>query len=182
MKNAHKSEALMIATGGIVTALGVAVCLVGDLMWFSKLLFPAICGLMLVVVRHYVSLSVAGLSFVTTSLLLLLFSPDKFTALAYSCLLGYYPMLFKVLSMVKPFVLRLVIKVAFFVSLMVGALFAAVKISGITDNELFKSYGWLLVVSALLFLTFYDAFIGVFYREMQNKWDGKLKKFFSSFR
>lgn len=182
MKNAHKSEVLMTATGGIVTALGAAVCLAGGLTGFTKLLFPAICGLMLVIVRHYVSPSVAGLSFAATALLLLLFSPDKFTALAYSCLLGYYPMLFKVLSRVKPFVLRLIIKAVFFVSVLAGALLAAVKISGVADNELFKSYGWLLAASALLFLAFYDAFIGAFYREMQNEWDGKLKKLFGSFR
>lgn len=182
MNNAHKSEVFMTATGGIVTALGVAVCLAGGFTGFTKLLFPAVCGLMLVIVRYYVSATVAGLSFVATSLLLLLFSPDKFTALAYSCLLGYYPMLFNVLSRVKPLALRLIIKAVFFVSVVAAALIAAIKISGVADNGLFKGYGWVLAASSVLFLAFYDVFIGAFYNEMQTKWDGKLKKLFNSFR
>ncbi len=182
MKNGPKADLLLTATGGMVTAVSFVICLAGGAVAFTKILFPAVCGILLAVVMRYVSLSVAILSYVATSVLLLLFSPDKLTALAYVCLLGYYPMVFRFLAEIRSVIMRALLKAGLLALVGFGLMLAGTELLGIAENEAFKKYGWLLGFCCCIFFVLYDRLIFVIFQNMEGIWDEKLKNFFRRFR
>lgn len=182
MKNKLRFDARLTATGGMLTALCFVFCLAGSFLPFTKILAPCACGILLAVIMQYVSASVAVLSYTAASVLMLLFLPDKLTAGAFACLLGYYPMAFRGFSALKNVWLRAVLKLLLFSSVSAGAFFIGTELMGLGVNERIQKYAWLLIILCCLFFVLYDRFLCAFYKSMEKEWDKGLRSFFRRFR
>lgn len=178
MENKRKKDVMLTAVGGVVTALTFVLCALGGVLTFAKIIAPAFCGLMLAVIGKYVSFSVAVMSYAASAVLLLLFSPDKATALMFISLFGYYPMAFGSFEKIRAVSLRIILKTLLFTAVGAVALYLGIRFMALGENELFRKYWWAIGILCGTLMLSYDRFIFHTFRIMENEWDVKLKKFF----
>ena len=107
-----KSKA--IALSGIFGALALLVMLCGNLLPFAEYLCPALAGMLILPVVCEAGKRTGWLFYAGISVLSLLILPDKEPAFLFAALLGYYPLLRFTLEKLRPFVLRLLVKLAVF--------------------------------------------------------------------
>ena len=77
---------------GIVTALCVALMLLGAVIPIAMFIAPAVAGFLVATVCVECGMQLALTAYAAVSLLALLFVPDKEVALIFVFLLGYYPL------------------------------------------------------------------------------------------
>ena len=77
---------------GIVTALCVALMLLGAVIPIAMFIAPAVAGFLVATVCVECGMQLALTAYAAVSLLALLFVPDKEVALVFVFLLGYYPL------------------------------------------------------------------------------------------
>ena len=95
---------------GIVTALCVALMLLGAVIPIAMFIAPAVAGFLVATVCVECGMQLALTAYAAVSLLALLFVPDKEVALIFVFLLGYYPLAKPKFERIRPAVLRIVCK------------------------------------------------------------------------
>ena len=95
---------------GIVTALSVALMLLGAVIPIAMFIAPAVAGFLVATVCVECGMQLALTPYAAVSLLALLFVPDKEVALIFVFLLGYYPLAKPKFERIRPAVLRIVCK------------------------------------------------------------------------
>ena len=91
---------------GIVTALCVALMLLGAVIPIAMFIAPAVAGFLVATVCVECGMQLALTAYAAVSLLALLFVPDKEVALIFVFLLGYYPLVKPRFERIRPPVLR----------------------------------------------------------------------------
>lgn len=165
-----------IAIGGITAALTVVICMAGALSVGGKLFATALCGMALLLIRRYVSGSLALCIYAASSLLLLLL-PDRMTAAAYILLFGYYPLLRDQLSK-RPLVIRLIVKAILLTAVGCAALFGGAALMGLWENPKFMELYPVLIGLYYAMAACYDLFLMLLTRRLESGWDEKLRKLF----
>lgn len=107
----EKSRAMAIC--GMMTALGVAVMLMGGVIPLATFCCPALAGLVLLPVMAEAGRKLAMGAYVAIAALALMLCPDKEAALLFA-FLGYYPVVKFRMDRIRPGVLRLAAKLAVF--------------------------------------------------------------------
>ena len=97
---------------GIVTALCVALMLLGAVIPIAMFIAPALAGFLIATVCVECGRTMALTAYAAVSLLALLFVPDKEVALIFVFLLGYYPLAKPRFDRIRPAVLRWAAKLA----------------------------------------------------------------------
>ena len=92
---ARRNQAAPIALGGVFAALAVVIMSMGDMIPMATFVCPAVCILLLEVVRKSCPVRVGWAWYGAVAILSLLLGPDK-EAAAVFVFLGYYPL-------IKPF-------------------------------------------------------------------------------
>ena len=92
---------------GIVTALCVALMLLGAVIPIAMFIAPAVAGFLVATVCVECGMQLALTAYAAVSLLALLFVPDKEVALIFVFLLGYYPLAKPKFERIRPAVLRM---------------------------------------------------------------------------
>ena len=95
---------------GIVTALCVALMLLGAVIPIAMFIAPAVAGFLVATVCVECGMQLALTAYAAVSLLALLFVPDKEIALIFTVLLGYYPLIKPKFDRIRPRALQLVCK------------------------------------------------------------------------
>ena len=171
-----RTKAKHIATGGIFAGLTVVLCLVGSLSVGSRMLIAAICGILLLLLRWYVSGKLALSVYLVSSVLLLLLS-DRLTAVAYIMLFGYYPILSDAIRKI-PFVIRFLLKLLLLAAVGLLCLFGGATMMGLWENPAFRE-AYPMMVGLYCIMTFsYDLFLTLLRLQVQNRWDTRLRKLF----
>ena len=171
-----KKQTKHIAVGGICGALTVVLCMIGGLSVAGRFFCAALCGILLLPVKRYLSGKLAVTVYAASSLLLFLL-PDRMTAAAYLLLFGYYPILRDALSPL-PALLRAVVKLALLTAVGCAAMFGAAAILGLWGNPKFTETWPVLVALYFTMVLFYDLFLTLLTRQIQTRWDDKLRKLF----
>ena len=91
---------------GIVTALCIALMLLGAVIPIAMFIAPAVAGFLVATVCVECGMQLALTAYAAVSLLALLFVPDKEVALIFVFLLGYYPLVKPRFERIRPPVLR----------------------------------------------------------------------------
>lgn len=167
-------KAKPIAIGGITAALTFVLCMLGTLSVVGKILAPAVSGLLLILVAKYVSLGTAGAVYVLSSLVLFML-PNRLSTYAYILLLGYYPIVSGILS-ARPLWLRLPVKIVILTAVGCVTLFAGAAVLGLWENQQFVRWFPLLILGYYVYAAVYDVFIILLRRQIETKWDTKLRK------
>ena len=95
---------------GIVTALCVALMLLGAVIPIAMFIAPAVASFLIATVCMECGITMAWTAYAAVSLLALLFVPDKEIALIFTVLLGYYPLVKPKFDRIHPRALQLVCK------------------------------------------------------------------------
>ena len=117
---------------GIVTALCVALMLLGAVIPIAMFIAPAVAGFLVATVCVECGMQLALTAYAAVSLLALLFVPDKEVALILVFLLGYYPLAKPKFESIRPAVLRIVCNGA--VLAMYGLVFLLVPAGSISQE------------------------------------------------
>ncbi len=115
-----------IALCAVFSALGVVLLYMGAIIEVLDLSSAAIASMLCVVVISEIGGAYPWLVYAVTSLLSLLLLPNKFGALIYACMAGYYPMLKAWIERLRSNGLRLLFKIGFF-NLSMTVIIAAAK-------------------------------------------------------
>ncbi len=103
-----------IALCAVFSALGVVLLYMGAIIEVLDLSAAAIASMLCVIVISEIGGAYPWLVYAVTSLLSLLLLPNKFGALIYACMAGYYPMLKAKIEQLRSNGLRLLFKIGFF--------------------------------------------------------------------
>ena len=107
----HKQQkSWIMAYCGIVSALCVALMLLGAVIPIAMFIAPAVAGFLIATVCVECGRQMALTAYTAVSLLSLLFVPDKEVALIFAALLGYYPLAKPRFDRIRPAPLRGVCK------------------------------------------------------------------------
>lgn len=179
----RKTKSQKIALCGVLSALSVAVLLLGNLLQIGTYAAPMFASFLLLPVLQEYGARYAVLQYLTVSVLGVLLVPDKELALFYALVMGYYPILKTRLDRLHPAALRWAAKLAVFnlATLALYALLLAVFSSPALMEELAGMGGALLAamlaVGNLAFLLCDRALVGLamVYRRLLRP---KLKRLF----
>ena len=171
-----EKKARHIAAGGITAALTVALCMVGALTVAGRFFSAALCGILLLLVKRYLSGKLAVTVYAASSLLLLLL-PDRLTAAAYILLFGYYPILRDALGKL-PAVLRITVKLAVVTAVGCISLYVGAAVMGLWGNARFMELYPVLILIYYGMMALFDLFLLLLTRQLQSRWDDKLRRLF----
>jgi len=171
-----RKKSKFIAIGGITAALTVVLCTVGALSVAGRFVSAAFCGILLLLVKRYLSGKLAVSVYAASSFLLLLL-PDRMTAAAYILLFGYYPILRDAMLRL-PLLLRTVLKLALLTAVGCAALFGAAALMGLWSNPKFMEYCPALIAVYYAMVILFDLFLMLLTHRLQTRWDAKLKNLF----
>lgn len=122
-----------ISLGGIVSALCIILMFCVGIFPFFVYCFPMICGLLISVVYFECGVKTSIVSFISVSLLSLIISPDKESALLFTVFFGYYPILKIYLDRQKSKFIRIIIKFIIFNAAVIAAYYILISIFGVVD-------------------------------------------------
>lgn len=129
--NKGKNSTYLVALGGMLAALSVALMFFSALIPVGRMIFPAAAGILLVCAVYELGEGFAFLIFAVVGLLSLLL-PDKAEAVYYILFLGHYPIVKSFLERVQNRLLNWILKLAVFNLCAVAALAVIIYLLGLT--------------------------------------------------
>ncbi len=132
-----------IALCAVFSALGVVLLYMGAIIEVLDLSAAAIASMLCVIVISEIGGAYPWLLYAVTSILSLLLLPNKFGALIYTFMAGYYPMLKAKIEQLPSKGLRLVLKIAFFnlsMTVIIAAAKFAFALPGLTKGYIIALY------------------------------------------
>lgn len=153
----HKSST-QIALGGLSAALCLVVMLATALLPFATYALPALAGILLIPVAVELGIKTAWITYSAVSLLSLLIIPDRETALMFIAFFGYYPFLKLKLDRIKPFIIRVFLKLSIFNLTIITAYYIVINIFGISylADELSNGFGIILLAAGNVCFPIYE--------------------------
>ena len=131
-----------IALGAVVGAFSVMCMFFTGIFPFATYAFPATAGCFLVAVILESGKKWAFLTFLTAALISWIITPDKEAVLAYSLLLGYYPIVKLCYEQMKSRIIEWVLKILHFNLILAAALGAGIYLLKLDASfEILKSLG-----------------------------------------
>ena len=129
------SQSAKTAIGSMVTALSVVIMIPTALDIFCYAL-PAIAGMLIMFCIIETVKKWAFGVYVASSIISLMFVPNKEAAVLYACFFGYYPIVKAILESKVPTVVEYILKFAVFNISVVGAYFIIINVLGMPLDEL----------------------------------------------
>ena len=162
-----------IALGGIISALCIILMFSVGLFPILVYAFPMISSLLIFALAYECGNKTALASYVSVSLLSIILSPDKESALLFLSFFGYYPILSTYLDRIKSRLIQWIIRLAVFNAAMAVSYYILIKVLVAVPIE---EFGMLTIPVFLLIgnilLVLYEKMI----RSMQILYVRKLRK------
>lgn len=160
-KNENKNKTYFVALGGMLAALSVTLMFISALIPIAELVLPAMAGILLICAVYEMGEGWAFLIFAAVSILSLLISPSKSSAIYYIFFLGHYPIVKSFIERIKNKVLKWAIKIVVFNICVAGALFVSIALLGLPSNMLKYGYIALAVLLNVTFVIYDNAMSGI---------------------
>lgn len=117
-----------IAFGGIITALCVLLMFSVGILPMFVFVIPMISSLLIFILDYECGTKTAVVSYISTSLLALILSPDKESAVVFAVYFGCYPILNVYIEKLKSAVLRWILRLGFFNISIIAGYFVLIKL------------------------------------------------------
>lgn len=157
-----KKLSFQIAFGGIATALCVVLMFSVAVLPFMVYAFPMISGLLIYAVSYECGKKMGLAAYASVSVLLLLLSPDKESAMLFAFFFGYYPIFSVYIDRLRSKILQWALRFLVFNCAMVAVYFILMKVLVAVDSEEFTKYSLIFfLVCGNLVLILYDKMIRV---------------------
>ncbi|MBR5409630.1 MAG: hypothetical protein IK104_03090 [Clostridia bacterium] len=175
-------ESSASALGGVLAALSVSIMLLTYISPLMVYAAPAFAGLFILVIQVEAGRGWALGEYAAVGLLSLFLIADKEAAVFYLTLFGLYPIVRDVIEThVKPFVLRLLLKLLVVNCSMVLAFLLCLYVLGVSYEDLLE-HGWVYVVVFILMMDVmmlvYDFLLGKLQALYVNRLRKKVRRLF----
>lgn len=168
-----KKLSFQIAFGGIVTALCIILMFSVGLFPVLVYVFPMLSSILISMLSYECGTKTAVVSYASVSLLSLILSPDKESALLFLSFFGYYPILSKYIDRLKSAVLRWLSRLLIFNAAMIASYFVLSRIfTAVTLDDFGKWTAPILLALGNLTVIVYDLAL----RNVSNLYVKKLRK------
>ena len=168
-----KKLSFSIALGGIVSALCILMMFSVGLFPVLVYVFPMLCGLLMYVLYYECGCRTAIVSYVSVSLLALILSPDKESAVLFLAYFGYYTVLDQYIIKLKSAVLQWVIRLGIFNAAVAASYFVLTKLfTAVTLDDFGKWTVPILLIFANIIAVLYE----ISFRRLSVLYEKKLRK------
>lgn len=152
-----KKLSFQIALGGIISALCILLMFSVGLFPVLVYVFPMLSSLLIFMLQYECGTKTALSSYVSVSLLSLILSPDKESAMIFLAFFGYYPILNIYLEKLKSAALRWAIRLLVFNSAIIASYFVLVKLfTAVTLDDFGKWTAPIMLVFANFIAVLYE--------------------------
>lgn len=156
-----KKTSFDLALGGILCAACVIMMFLVGVFPALLYVFPMMCGLVMYIIYYECGTKIALAAFISVSLLSLLISPDKESAVLFIAFFGYYPILKVYVDMLKSKALRCLIKLVSFNASIVASYWLLMNVFGLVDvtdfvGEYSHTLVWAFLAAANVVFLMYD--------------------------
>lgn len=154
------NRSYMVALGGIVSSLCLFAMFLTGVFPFLYLALPMAAGALLTIICTEVNKRWAFLTYLSVSVISILFTFDKEAALIFILLFGHYPILKQIIEKINSKLIRFIIKLLVYNICAAADFLASVYLLGIKDllNDVNKygKYGLLalLIITNIIFLLY----------------------------
>ena len=174
-----KKTSFKVALGGVIAALSLILMLLTALIPFGTYAFPALAGMLTVLIVINLGYGYAAAVYFATAFLSFLLLTDKEAALYYAVFLGFYPFVKSVIERVRSKALQYLIKYALFNVCMIAAFYIGMTLLSV-PKESFNVFGvylpWLFLLFGEAVFFVYDLCITKIVTIYFVKWHNKLNK------
>lgn len=167
-----KKLSFQIAFGGIATAFCIVFMLLAGIIPLTEYAAPMLCGMVIYIVSYECGVKMALTAFAAVSVLCVLLSPNKESALMFAGFFGYFPLLGDFLDRRCQKFVRFVVRHAVFNIAMVASYWLLSKVFGIAAIEEFNGIALILLALGNLILPLYC----IWYRIIMKLYENKLRK------
>lgn len=127
------SVSYKVALGGIISSLCLICMFLTGVFPVLYITLPMIAGVLMMIMSAEITPSWAYLTFMATGLLAMFVTFDKEAALLYILLFGHYPVTKQFIDKIKPFVIRLAVKLIIFNTCIISEFYLTAKVLGMTE-------------------------------------------------
>lgn len=155
-------KAKIVAFGGIVVAVSVVLTFLGGIIPAASFIAPCVAGFLLFAPKELFNMKNALTTFIAVAILMFLLAPKKTSAVAYTLMFGYYPILFTEYYKIKKVALRVLAKAVLFE--MVGIILLAllmIFMPALKKSETFYRDVFIGIIAYNACAIFYDRYIFV---------------------
>ncbi|ADU26617.1 hypothetical protein [Ethanoligenens harbinense] len=147
-------QARGVALGGMLTALSLVLLVLAGVLPMMQLVFPAVAGLLLVVVVLELHIKWAWGIFAAVTLLGLLLCPDKSVVVYYVFFFGHYPLLKNYIERLRSRAVQWLVKIPLFNACIILAYLAIAKLFGVPEDLLRYGYPFALALANAAFILY----------------------------
>lgn len=174
-----KNLSFNIALSGILSAVCLLMMFLVAVFPFFLYVFPMICGLIVYMIYYECGLKSAVASYFCISILSLLISPDKESALLFMTFFGYYAFAKVYIERMMSKLLKLIIKLAVFNLSILGTYFLLINVFALVPIEDFTGdFGEAMIWGFLLIANFVFLLYDLALRNVMILYKVKLRKLF----
>ena len=150
-----QSISYKVALGGIISSLCLLCMFLTGVIPVMYIVLPMIAGILMMIITIEVDTRWDFLTYLSTSLLSLIITFDKESALMYILLFGHYPIIKKYIDAIKPKILRIITKAVIFNFSLLLIAFLTIHLFGMTEfyDELFQK-GKLVIFLVIAVMNF----------------------------
>ncbi len=168
------STAFCVALGGIISAIVLLMMFCSTIFPAFDMAIPTFAGFLMVVIIIEAGTKWAVTAYFACAALSILMTPDYEAVLLFILFMGYYPILFVYIKKLKPFLLRMAVKLLIFnAAIVVYAMFFKFIFTSVDLFEGMENFGDMaapaLLVLANVFFIVYDNLLGMLIA-MYSKW------------
>lgn len=165
---------MLLAFGGIVTALIVAVMFAGTVFSFNTLAALSLCSFFVGIVFIEGRFKYSFMCYVAASALSLLLPVDKTISISFSLFFGYYPIIKSYIEKINNIVLEFAVKIILFSVFSFAAVYGVAKFMFVTVSEKIPLY--LIAFAGILFLVILDFALTMMFDYYMKKIRNKIKR------
>lgn len=160
------STAFCVALGGIISALVLLMMFMSTMFPAFDMAIPTFAGFLMVVIIIEAGTKWAVTAYFSCAALSMLMTPDYEAVLLFILFMGYYPILFVYIKKLKPFILRMAVKLMIFnAAVFVYAMCFKFIFTSVDLLEGMENFGDMAVPALLglanLFFIVYDNLLGM---------------------
>lgn len=154
-RNEMQSISYKVALGGIISSLCLLCMFLTGVIPVMYIVLPMIAGILMMIIAIEVDTKWAFLTYLSTSILSMIITFDKESALLYILLFGHYPIIKKYIDTIKPRIIRIITKTTIFNTSILLTAFLTIHLLGMTEfyDELLKK-GPVIVAVILAVMNF----------------------------
>lgn len=165
---------MLLAFGGIVSALILISLWASSVMSFNTLAFLSLTSFLMGVIFIEGRLKTSFICYGAVSLLSLILPIDKTNALAFILFFGYYPIVKSYIERINNFCIELILKIILFLTVSFGSVYGYFMLFSVNISEILPL--WAVSLAATVFFVIFDYVLSMLFGYYVKKIRMRIKR------